>query len=155
AHLDRQPSGPATRHPGSRLRVRAPLTVHAGREFEPSLSHGGDIPQTFLAGSSVPGLRRRGEKAMADSLARGMPRGYEVGYRAFTVNGRKLGHSQPIKVRTGERVLFHVLNASATEIRSLALPGHTFEVVALDGNPVPRKASVPSAPPNASRPSWK
>lgn len=40
-------------------------------------------------------------------------------------------------------MLFHVLNASATEIRSLALPGHTFRVVALDGNPVPRPANVP------------
>ncbi|MGX4695352.1 hypothetical protein [Streptomyces sp. JNUCC 63] len=49
----------------------------------------------------------------------------------------------PIKVKSGQRVLFHVLNASATEIRSLALPGHTFKVVALDGNPVPRPADVP------------
>ncbi|MGW7527829.1 multicopper oxidase family protein [Streptomyces sp. NPDC054783] len=113
------------------------------KEFQPSLSHGGDIPQTFLAGSPAPDLKRRGEQAMADSLARGMPRGYEVGYRAFSVNGRKLGHGQPIRVRTGQRVLFHVLNASATEIRSLALPGHTFTVVALDGNPVPRRARVP------------
>jgi FtsP/CotA-like multicopper oxidase with cupredoxin domain len=40
-------------------------------------------------------------------------------------------------------VLFHVLNASATEIRSLALPGHVFHVVALDGNPVPMQAVVP------------
>jgi FtsP/CotA-like multicopper oxidase with cupredoxin domain len=43
-----------------------------------------------------------------------------------------------------ERVLFHVLNASATEIRSLALPGHIFTVVALDGNLVPKPASVPA-----------
>jgi FtsP/CotA-like multicopper oxidase with cupredoxin domain len=54
-----------------------------------------------------------------------------------------LGHGEPIRVKTGERVLFHVLNGSATEIRSLALPGHTFRVVALDGNPVPNLASVP------------
>jgi FtsP/CotA-like multicopper oxidase with cupredoxin domain len=47
--------------------------------------------------------------------------------------------SQP----AGERVLFHVLNASATEIRSLALPGHVFRVVSLDGNPVPTPAEVP------------
>jgi FtsP/CotA-like multicopper oxidase with cupredoxin domain len=40
-------------------------------------------------------------------------------------------------------VLFHVVNGSATEIRSLALPGHCFEVVALDGNPVPKTADVP------------
>jgi FtsP/CotA-like multicopper oxidase with cupredoxin domain len=113
------------------------------KEFEPSLSHGGDMAQNFLAGSPLPDLKSQGEKAMADSLVRGMPHGYEVGYRAFSVNGRKLGHGEPIKVKSGQRVLFHVLNASATEIRSLALPGHTFKVVALDGNPVPRQADVP------------
>lgn len=35
------------------------------------------------------------------------------------------------------------MNASAGEIRSLALPGHVFRVVALDGNPVPTPADVP------------
>jgi FtsP/CotA-like multicopper oxidase with cupredoxin domain len=40
-------------------------------------------------------------------------------------------------------VLFHVLNASAGEIRSLALPGHLFQVVVLDGNPMPTVAEVP------------
>ena len=54
-----------------------------------------------------------------------------------------LGHGEPIRVKAGERVLFHILNGSATEIRSLALPGHTFKVVALDGNPVPTPATVP------------
>src|SRR5262249_8648713 len=57
-------------------------------------------------------------------------------------NGRMLGHGEPVRVKAGERVLFHVLNASATEIRSLALPGHTFTVVALDGNPVPNPVPV-------------
>jgi FtsP/CotA-like multicopper oxidase with cupredoxin domain len=36
-----------------------------------------------------------------------------------------------------------VLNASATEIRGLALPGHIFRVVALDGNPAPTQVDVP------------
>jgi FtsP/CotA-like multicopper oxidase with cupredoxin domain len=54
-----------------------------------------------------------------------------------------LGHGEAIRVKTGERVLFHVLNGSATEIRSLALPGHLFKVVALDGNGVPTPAEVP------------
>ncbi len=48
-----------------------------------------------------------------------------------------------MRVKQGERVLFHVLNGSATEIRSLALPGHTFTVVALDGNPIPKPVTVP------------
>jgi hypothetical protein len=33
--------------------------------------------------------------------------------------------------------------STRTEIRSLALPGHAFHVVALDGNPVPTPTSVP------------
>jgi hypothetical protein len=80
---------------------------------------------------------------MKASLAKGMPHGYEVGYRSFTINGRMLGHGEPIRVKQGERVLFHGLNGSATEIRSLALPGHSFHVVALDGNPVPNPMQVP------------
>ena len=43
----------------------------------------------------------------------------------------------PLRARTGERVLLHVLNAGATESYSLELPGHYFEVTALDGCPVP------------------
>jgi FtsP/CotA-like multicopper oxidase with cupredoxin domain len=81
---------------------------------------------------------------MKASLAKGMPHGYEVGYKFFTINGRILGHGEPIRVKRGERVLFHILNGSATEIRSLALPGHTFEVIALDGNPVPNPVHVPA-----------
>ncbi|MBO0734429.1 MAG: multicopper oxidase domain-containing protein [Methylocapsa sp.] len=63
--------------------------------------------------------------------------GWEVGYRLFSINGRALGHGEPVRVREGERVLFQILNASATENIKLALPGHRFLVVALDGNPVP------------------
>jgi FtsP/CotA-like multicopper oxidase with cupredoxin domain len=72
-----------------------------------------------------------------------MPHGYEVGYRSFTINGRMLGHGEPVRVKRGQRVLFHILNGSATEIRSLALPGHSFKVMALDGNAVPTQAEVP------------
>ena len=79
----------------------------------------------------------------ADEEAQENTKGYEVGYELFSINGRMLGHGEPIRVKQGERVLFHVLNASATEIRSLALPGHVFRVVALDGNPVPTPAEVP------------
>jgi FtsP/CotA-like multicopper oxidase with cupredoxin domain len=114
------------------------------KEFEPTLSRGGDMPQDFLSPSTVDkALKETGEVAMKASLAKGMPHGYEVGYKFFTINGRILGHGEPIRVKRGERVLFHVLNGSATEIRSLALPGHSFQVIALDGNPVPNPADVP------------
>src|SRR5262249_51457753 len=81
-------------------------------------------------------------KEFEPRLSRRRPQGYEVDYRFFSVNGRSLGNGEPIRVKRGERVLFHVLNASATEIRCLALPGHAFSVTALDGNPVPAPVCV-------------
>jgi FtsP/CotA-like multicopper oxidase with cupredoxin domain len=70
------------------------------------------------------------------------PNGWEIGYQRFTINGKCLGHGEPLRVKEGQRVLFHFLNASATENIQLALPGHTFQVVALDGNPVPHPQAV-------------
>jgi len=114
------------------------------KEFQPSLSRGGDMDMDFLSPSvTVAELKSAGEDAMKASLAKGMPHGFEVGYDAFTINGRMLGAGEPIRVKQGERVLFHVLNGSATEIRSLALPGHTFNVIALDGNPLPKPIPAP------------
>ncbi len=114
------------------------------KEFEPTLSQGGDMPQDFLSpAAEVKELKDVGESAMKASLAKGMKHGFEVGYNSFTINGRMLGHGEPIRVKHGERVLFHILNGSATEIRSLALPGHTFQVIALDGNLVPNPVAVP------------
>jgi FtsP/CotA-like multicopper oxidase with cupredoxin domain len=111
------------------------------KEFEPAFSHGGDMAIDALAGAPVKELQRIGKAA--DEEAEEKTKGFEVGYELFGINGRMLGHGEPIRVKAGERVLFHVLNASATEIRSLALPGHLFRITALDGNPVPAQADVP------------
>jgi FtsP/CotA-like multicopper oxidase with cupredoxin domain len=111
------------------------------KEFSPTFSRGGDMAMDALVGAPVKALQDMGKAA--DDAANDKTKGFEVGYDLFAVNGRMLGHGEPIRVKQGERVLFHVLNASATEIRSLALPGHTFRVIALDGNPVPTAANVP------------
>src|SRR6202795_4739354 len=114
------------------------------KEFEPTFSRGGDMAMDFLSpATGVRSLKDKGDGAMKASLAKGAPHGFEVGYGSFTINGRMLGHGEPIRVKRGERVLFHILNGSATEIRSLALPGHSFQVEALDGNPVPNPVTVP------------
>ena len=114
------------------------------KEFQPTLSRGGDMAQDFLSpAQTVAALKESSERSMKASLAKGNPHGYEVGYDLFTVNGRMLGHGEPIRVKTGQHVLFHILNGSATEIRSLALPGHTFSVIAIDGNPLPKPVRVP------------
>jgi FtsP/CotA-like multicopper oxidase with cupredoxin domain len=111
------------------------------KEFSPTFSRGGDMATEALVGEPVKSLQEMGKAA--DDAAKDKSKGFEVGYDLFAVNGRMLGHGEPIRVKQGERVLFHVLNASAGEIRSLALPGHSFRIVALDGNPVPTQAEVP------------
>ena len=60
----------------------------------------------------------------------------DVAYGLFSVNDRALGHGEPIRVKEGQRVLLRILNASATITRRIALAGHKFRVVAMDGNPV-------------------
>jgi FtsP/CotA-like multicopper oxidase with cupredoxin domain len=70
--------------------------------------------------------------------------GLEISYQYATFNGKMLGHGEPIRVRAGERILFRLLNASATDDLKIALPGHQFQVIALDGNPVltPRAVNI-------------
>jgi hypothetical protein len=77
-------------------------------------------------------------------IRRGPPpdNGLEVMYGSASFNDKMLGHGDPIRVRDGQRVLFRLLNASPTENVTLALPGHRFTVIALDGNPVPSQRSV-------------
>jgi FtsP/CotA-like multicopper oxidase with cupredoxin domain len=70
------------------------------------------------------------------------PNGLEVTSTTFSFNDKALGAGEPIRVAAGQRVLFHFLNASAIENRRIALPGHKFQVIALDGNPVPTPALV-------------
>jgi FtsP/CotA-like multicopper oxidase with cupredoxin domain len=111
------------------------------KEFAPSFSRGGDMAMDFLAGEELKDLKAIGKQA--DDEAKEKAKGFEVGYELFSINGRTLGSGEPVRVKQGERILFHVLNGSAGEIRSLALPGHSFRVVSLDGNPVPTPADVP------------
>jgi FtsP/CotA-like multicopper oxidase with cupredoxin domain len=70
------------------------------------------------------------------------PNGYEVNSTTYSINDKSLGAGEPIRVTQGQRILFHFLNASAIENRRIALGGHKFQVIALDGNPVPNPALV-------------
>ncbi len=64
-------------------------------------------------------------------------------YDFSTINGKVLGFGEPLRVKQGEQVLLHILNSSPTEVHWLALAGHRFRVIALDGNPVPQPQLVP------------
>ena len=85
------------------------------------------------------------DQVMAGAMAseqHGSSSGADVAYRYAAINGKCLFAGEPLRVRRGERVLLRVLNASATDACTLALPGHRFHVIALDGNPVPRPQTV-------------
>ena len=64
-------------------------------------------------------------------------------YRFATVNGRVLGFGDPLRVKPGQHVLLHILNSSPTEQHWIALAGHQFRVIALDGNTAPNPQLVP------------
>ena len=70
--------------------------------------------------------------------------GDEVDYQYFSINGKMLGAGEPIRVRTGQRVLLRMVNASATLNHRLALTGHSMTVIALDGNAVPNPMKLRS-----------
>ncbi len=78
----------------------------------------------------------------AESSNSPLTTGSDVGYKYATINAHMLGEGEPIRVRRGERVLMRLLNASATENVVLALTGHSFKILAMDGNPVPHPKPV-------------
>src|SRR4029077_20044474 len=76
------------------------------KEFAPAFSRGGDMAMEVLAGAPVKALQQTGRAA--DEEAEEKTKGFEVGYALFGINGRMLGHGESIRVKPGERVLFHV-----------------------------------------------
>lgn len=113
------------------------------KEFEPYFNRM-EMPATFFdPNDRVRDLFELDQIAVAEAERLGRQEGYQVDFMFPTINGRKLGHADPIRVRRGERVLFHILNASARNVHGLALPNHKFHVLALDGNPVPNPKDVP------------
>ena len=67
------------------------------KEFEPAFSYGGDMAIDALDGAPVKELQRIGKAA--DEEAREKTKGFEVGYELFGINGRMLGHGEPIRVK--------------------------------------------------------
>ncbi len=103
------------------------------RDWEPYFSHMAMDNDDIDAAAPQPE-----RPAVLDSR----PPGLEVQADIYSINDKSLGAGEPIRVKQGDRVLFHFLNASAIENRHLYLPQHKFNVIALDGNPVATPAAV-------------
>ncbi len=67
----------------------------------------------------------------------------DVMYKHCSINSHALGFGEPIRVKQSQRIMLRILNASATVQRRIAFAGHSFTVVAMDGNPVAVPKTVP------------
>jgi FtsP/CotA-like multicopper oxidase with cupredoxin domain len=110
-----------------------------------------DSPTLSAPAMSMQQMNSMGSMGNTGGLMNGMHMGPMSGpnmsmrdaqYAAFAVNGKALGAGEPIRVKLGQRVRFRIINASATITHRLALPGHRFLVIALDGNAVPNPLSL-------------
>jgi FtsP/CotA-like multicopper oxidase with cupredoxin domain len=68
-------------------------------------------------------------------------RGGELGTDLFLINGKMHGGIPPLMVAEGERVLVRLIHAGATP-HPIHTHGHSFQIVATDGNPVPAGARL-------------
>jgi FtsP/CotA-like multicopper oxidase with cupredoxin domain len=71
----------------------------------------------------------------------GNGRGGALQYDFFLINGRAGDAIAPIKIKKNERLLLRLINLGHLP-HSMHLHGHTFSVVATDGNPVPPAARL-------------
>jgi FtsP/CotA-like multicopper oxidase with cupredoxin domain len=123
--------------------------IYAGRDLRRS-TYTGQFGFLIIEGKDNPGsydnevlIALHGWEPFFGSMNSGAGEGsLEVGYNRFTVNSHTLGAGEPVRVKEKQRVLFRILNASASTFHRLALPGHRFTIIALDGNRVPSPRAV-------------
>jgi plastocyanin len=70
-----------------------------------------------------------------------MLRGGELGADLFLINGKMHGAIPPLMVAEGERVLIRLIHTGAIP-HPIHTHGHSFQIVATDGNPVPEVARL-------------
>jgi hypothetical protein len=64
-------------------------------------------------------------------------------FNVLTLNGKSFPATEPLVAETGELVRIRFANLGPMEHHPMHLHGHTFEVVATDGGPVPSSARHP------------
>ena len=122
--------------------------VHAGRDMKRA-TYTGQFGFLYVEPKDEPGqydaevfLALHGWDPYLSS--QGGDGGLDAVYPVYSMNSHALGSGEPVRVKEGQKVLFRILNASATQQHRIALSGHKFKVVSLDGNavPVPRDVDV-------------
>jgi len=120
--------------------------IHAGRDMKRA-TYTGQFGVLYIEPKDEPG-RYDSEIFLALHgwepylTAQGEEGSLEVAYPVYSINSHALGSGDPVRVKEGDKVLFRIVNASATAQHRIALSGHKFEVLSLDGNAVPAPREV-------------
>lgn len=67
---------------------------------------------------------------------------HSMNYNVFTINGKAYPDTEPLLVKEGEKMLIRLINAGSSVTHPMHLHGHSFKIVAIDGNAVPEAAQL-------------
>jgi FtsP/CotA-like multicopper oxidase with cupredoxin domain len=141
--FEAKPAGSRWYHSHADPTVQIPLGLYGPFIVEPRVpvrTYDRDYTYIFaewdqeLTPEVAAGLAPRGPGDM-------MMRGGELGADLFLMNGRMHGAIPPIVVNEGERILIRLMHAGAMP-HAFHTHGHSFKIVATDGNPVPEVAQL-------------
>jgi manganese oxidase len=134
------PAGTRWYHSHTDPAVQVPMGLYGALIVEPREAESYDREYTLmlaewdteLTPGVAAGTEPRGPKDQ-------MLRGGELGADHFLLNGKMHGAVPPLYVNEGERVLIRLIHTGAIP-HPIHLHGHSFRIVATDGNPVPEAA---------------
>jgi multicopper oxidase len=95
-------------------------------------------------GGMMGGMMRgmMGGRGMSGMMRRETQRTYDV----MTINGKAYPATEPLRVKSGERVRLRIINASAEHTHVVRLAGHRLLVTHTDGNPLVAPVEVDALP---------
>ena len=138
-----QPAGTRWYHSHADPQLQVPMGLYGPLIIEPrtpTRSYTYDREHTLILGEWDSELT---PEVAAGAAPRGprdaQLRGGELGADMFLINGRVHGAIPPIEVAEGERVLLRLINAGHLA-HPIHIHGHSFTIVATDGNLVPEAA---------------
>jgi plastocyanin len=139
--FEAKPAGTRWYHSHADPAVQVPLGLHGPLVIEPrSAKTTYDREYTLVLGEwdmeLTPGVAAGTEpRGPRDQTLRGG----ELGADMFLINGKMHGYVDPIRIAEGERILVRLINAGHMA-HPIHTHGHSFTIVATDGNPIPEAA---------------
>jgi plastocyanin len=139
--FEAKPAGTRWYHSHADPAVQVPLGLHGPLIIEPRQQKTTyDREYTIILGEwdmeLTPGVATgTEERGPRDKSLRGG----ELGADMFLFNGKMHGYGEPIRIAEGERILVRLINAGHMA-HPIHTHGHSFTVVATDGNPIPEAA---------------